>query len=89
MADPNIHYQRWDADGVLVEDITTPKPVEQYNAEVIRERVATALASNATFLALASPTNAQAVAQVQLLTREVNAIIRLLVTQQFDDISGT
>lgn len=36
-----------------------------------------ALASNATFLALGAPTNAQVLAQVQALTRQVNAMIRL------------
>ena len=40
-------------------------------------KVATALTNNAVFLAVASPTNAQAVAQVKALTRQVNALIRL------------
>lgn len=59
------------------------------NQQAVRDKAHAALAANAAFLAIASPTNAQAVAQVQLLTREVNAIIRLLVTQQFDDVSDT
>lgn len=59
------------------------------NADAVRAKAAQALASNAAFLAIANPTNAQAVTQVQRLTREVNAIIRLLVTQQFDDVSDT
>ena len=36
-----------------------------------------ALNTNATFLALASPTNAQVLAQVRSLTRQINALIRL------------
>jgi hypothetical protein len=40
----------------------------------------TALATNAAFLAIASPTNAQAVAQVQALTRQNTRVIQLLVS---------
>ena len=43
-----------------------------------------ALTANATFLALASPTTAQAVAQVRTLTRECNALIRLLLSTVID-----
>jgi hypothetical protein len=38
-----------------------------------------AIADNATFLALASPTNAQTLAQVRALTRQMNRVIRRLV----------
>jgi hypothetical protein len=47
-----------------------------------------ALTSNATFLALGSPTNAQTLAQVQSLTRQMNALIRLTLGQ-FDTTNGT
>ena len=40
-----------------------------------------AIANNAAFLAIPTPTQAQTVAQVQLLTRECTAIMRLLVNQ--------
>lgn len=58
------------------------------NAATLRSRALTALDANATFLALASPTNAQVVAQVQKLTRECNGLIRLALSQ-LDDTTGT
>jgi hypothetical protein len=54
---------------------------EQVNADTLQTRARTALAANATFLALASPTNAQVTAQVQRLTRECTALIRLIVNE--------
>lgn len=41
-------------------------------------KVPVALANNTTFLAVASPTNAQVTAQVRALTRQTNAIMKLL-----------
>lgn len=50
----------------------------------------TALANNAAFLALPHPvTNAQALAQVDALTRQMNAVIRLVLLRQFNDLSDT
>lgn len=43
-----------------------------------------AIAGNKTFLALASPTNAQTLAQVKALTRQMNALIRLQVRDLLD-----
>ena len=58
------------------------------NADTLRARAQAALTANATFLALGSPTNAQTLAQVQLLTKECNGIIRLLLGV-LDSTSGT
>jgi len=48
-------------------------------ASALREQAVTALTTNATFLALETPTAAEAVVQVRALTRQTNALIRLVV----------
>lgn len=49
-----------------------------------------ALTTNATFLALAAPTNAQTLAQVRALTRQMTALVRLLLRGDLlDDNAGT
>lgn len=58
------------------------------NAATLRDRGIAALDANATFLALAAPTNAQVVAHVQRLTRECSGLIRLELNQ-LDDTTGT
>jgi hypothetical protein len=58
------------------------------NRASVETKAVQALTANATFLALASPTNAQTLAQVKTLTRECNGLIRLLLGL-FDDMSGT
>lgn len=57
-------------------------------ADAIKAKAQAALTANAAFLALASPTNAQTLAQVQLLTKEANALIRLALNQ-LDATTGT
>ncbi len=47
------------------------------NARTMRGQIANALAANAAYLALVGPSNAQNVAHLRLLTRELSAIIRL------------
>jgi hypothetical protein len=67
----------------------TPKPgTPAANADALRTSAMQALATNAAFLALSAPTNAQALAQTQRLTRECSAVIRLLLGQ-LDDTAGT
>lgn len=55
------------------------------NAATLRQRAAVAMAGNRTYLALATPTAAQTTAQVKALTRQMNAVIRLLL----NDLEGT
>ncbi len=54
------------------EDLQTP------NLTTLRQNATTAVSNNTTFLGIASPTNAQAVAQVQALTTQMNQVIRYL-----------
>ena len=49
------------------------------NYLTIRSQAQTAMTGNTTYLALASPTAAQNTAQVKALTRQNNAMIRLLL----------
>lgn len=58
------------------------------NAQTLRDKATAALAGNATYLALATPSNAQVAAQVKALTRQVNALIRLEV-RALTDVSDT
>ena len=51
------------------------------NAVTLFQRANTALTTNATFLAIGSPTQAQTVTQVQALTRQIDGIIRLMLNQ--------
>lgn len=60
------------------------------NRAQLLQKAATALSNNATFLALNPPTTAQAVAQVNALTRQVSALIRLVGTSDLlDSTDGT
>lgn len=46
-------------------------------ALILQARAQQAISTNSTFLALASPTNAQSLAQIQALTRQLQALLRL------------
>jgi hypothetical protein len=75
--------ERWlDIAGVLTldEGLAATAQLAQIdtNEQTIGQQVEAALVSNATYLAIASPTTAQAVAQVRKLTQQTNGIIRLL-----------
>lgn len=52
---------------------------EQANRTTLEQQAVGALDTNRTFLAIASPTNAQIVAQVKALTRQNNGFIRLIL----------
>jgi hypothetical protein len=64
-----------------IADDQTRAAADAMDANRVRllEQAQAALAANRDFLALASPTNAQTLAQVKALTRQTNAVIRLLV----------
>jgi hypothetical protein len=66
----------------------TPEGAASVNEKALKDKAVTALAANQAFLDLASPTNAQVVAQVRSLTRQMNALIRLTV-RQLDSTNGT
>ena len=58
------------------------------NQAALLQKAANAIANNITFLGLGTPTNAQVLAQVQALTRQVDALIRV-VADELTDTSGT
>jgi hypothetical protein len=60
-------------------DVPQSFVTEQTNRADLIAKAQAALAANSTFLALAAPSNAQTLAQVQRLTRECQALIRLAV----------
>lgn len=72
----------------VIDSGSTPIPPEQENADTLRSRAAAALAANATYLAITSPTNAQVSAQVRAVTKECNALIRLALSL-LTDVSDT
>lgn len=49
------------------------------NEQTLRDRARAAMTGNATYLGRSSPTAAQNTAQIQALTRQVNALIKLEV----------
>ncbi len=87
---PNT-YTRWNTAGVQVEQrpLTTDEAAAlaaqdtaqtaSTNHVSLRDKASQALAANSTYLALVTPTVAQNTAQVQRLTRENNALIRLMI----------
>lgn len=76
--------------GVLVgtrqENIT--QEVANRDTLLDADQIASAIQNNIDFLALASPTNAQTLTQVQRLTRQVTRAMRL-IGDNLDDTAGT
>lgn len=67
------------ADGVLVNSYTVEVPQESVNERTIEQQARTALTNNKEYLAIGQPTQAEAVAQVKALTRQMNKTIRLML----------
>ena len=77
--------QTWDPEGNLVtdEEVIVDVTAEAVEADVLT-KINTALADNRTYLQ-STPTQGEALAQVDALTRQVNGLIRLVVTELLDD----
>lgn len=76
------------ADAAGAEKSRTPGTPEAKARLNLVGKANNALAANSTYLAIGSPTNAQVAAQVALLTKECNALIRLLLSK-LDSTSDT
>jgi hypothetical protein len=79
---------KWDEPTRRVVDRDPSEFLPEQNRLVIQDRATQALTANATYLALASPSNAQNLAQIRLLTRECSSLIRMALNQ-FDTTDGT
>lgn len=69
-------------------DARIAETTAETNAATLTAKAKTALTNNNTFLAIASPTNTDIVAQVKALTRQVNALIKLEI-QDLANTTGT
>jgi hypothetical protein len=71
----------------ITEDAPDPPPA-QLALDDLKTKAANAIGGNITALGVGSPTNAQVVAQVKALTRQNNALIRI-VLGLLDSTDGT
>jgi hypothetical protein len=76
----------WDAD--LEDPIPAALVTAALNRRDVLTKLSTALANNQAYLASGTPTVAQVAAQVRALTRQMNALLRI-VGDHLDDISDT
>ena len=68
-------------DGQLVSEAQVTIPDSLANQRALRQAAQQALTTNRAFISNASPSNAQTVAEVKALARQVNALIRLELNQ--------
>lgn len=87
--DPFAAGTTYDAHGQPVEVTDLPiEPPQEKNRRSIEDRLRQRLDTNRDYLALTSPTAAQQRAQVARLTRETNALIRLVLGLLDTDDTG-
>lgn len=89
LADGTVYTVVTYSDGSKSETWTPVAGTAAANAQTLRDRSRAALGTNATYLALASPSTAQNTAQVKALTRQVDGIIRLLVVNDTSAITDS
>lgn len=98
--DSSTGFTRWDVAGAQVEQrvlsaaesialqTADASKISIDNGATLKTKAQQALAANATFLAIPTPTAAQNAAQAKALTRQVNGLIRLALGR-LDDVSDT
>jgi hypothetical protein len=75
-------FKTWDKDPAVFSLRSVAKPGSPgANRDQLTSRAQAALASNVVYLALGAPTAAQNTAQIKALTRQVDALIRLVIGQ--------
>lgn len=67
---------------------TEPLALNLANLATLQKKAQGAIDNNITYLGITSPTAAQVTAQVSALTRQMNAVIRVLINA-IDTVSGT
>lgn len=83
-----IPVQTYDHSGHLIEETFVDVPDDVVNVDVLRDRMRGAFAVNAAYLAIPTPTTVQQRVQVERLTRQTTALLRLALGE-LDTIDGT
>jgi hypothetical protein len=73
-----IHYKSYDVDGNLIEESSEEVDATEYD---LHDKARQALTTNATFLNLSAPTNAQTLQQVRALTSQMSGLSRLILRE--------
>lgn len=85
-AQPDIAEEWLDESNAELQAFRTPPPTpEETNRATIEQQAISALTANRSFVAIATPTNAQNAAQIKALSRQVNGLIRMV----FARLDGT